>query len=59
MAAGEDVGHFVGQALNVGDFVIVSVVPVMEAGEAAKVGSRMVQCDGALLILGNGSSVVI
>ena len=26
MVAGEDVGHFIGEALDVGDFMVVSVV---------------------------------
>ena len=42
MAVGEDVGHFIGQALDVGDLVVVAVVLVMQAGEVAEVGSHMV-----------------
>ena len=56
---GEDVGHFIGEALDVGDFVIVLVVLAMEAGEAAKVGSHLIQCDGTFLVLCNCSGVVI
>ena len=42
MMAGEDVGHFIGKALDVRDFVVVLVVPAVEAGEAAKVGSHLI-----------------
>jgi hypothetical protein len=35
MAAGEDVRHHVHRALDVGDLVIVAVVPMVEAREAA------------------------
>ena len=39
--------------------MVVLVVLVMEAGEAAKVGSCLIQGDGAFPVLGVGSSVVI
>ena len=35
MTAGEDVRHLIHGALDVGDFMIVLVVPAMETGEAA------------------------
>jgi hypothetical protein len=59
MAAGEDVRHHVHRALDVGDLVIVAVVPTMEAGEAAQVGSRLVRCDGTLPVPCDGGGVVV
>ena len=37
----------------------VVVVWVVEAGEAAKIGSHLVGCDGTFPIVGDGSTVVI
>ena len=45
--------------LDVGDLVVVLLVLVMEAGEMAKVGGCLIQCDGTFLVLCNGSGVVI
>ena len=59
MMAGKDVSNFVCEALDVGDFMVVSVVSAVEAGEAAKVGSHLVQGDGPFVISGDGSSVVV
>ena len=43
MAVGKDVHHLVDCALDVGDLVlVVLVVLMMEAGEAAKVGSHLI-----------------
>ena len=39
--------------------MVVVVVPAMEAGEVAKVGSCLVGCNGAFLAPCNGSCVVI
>ena len=59
MMVGEDVSHFIGEALDVGDFMVVLVVLAVEAGETAKVGSRLIQSDGTLPISGDGGAVVI
>ena len=59
MMARKDVGHFVREALDVGDFMVVLVVLAVKAGEAAKVGSRLIRSDGTLPILGDGGAIVI
>ena len=47
MSLRESVHHLVGLALDVGDFVTVSVVSMVETGEPAEVGSGMIGCEGA------------
>ena len=42
-----------------GDLIIVSVLPAMEAGEVAKVGSCLIRCDGSFLVPCSGCSVVV
>ena len=42
MTVRKDVSHFICEALDVRDFVIVSVVLVVKAGEAAKIGSHLI-----------------
>ena len=42
MTMGQDVCHLIDHALDVGDLMIVAMVLMMEAGEAAKVGSRLI-----------------
>lgn len=56
--AGEVICHMVEFARDVGDFMVVSVVPLVKAGEAAKVGGCGVGCDGALSEAGHGGRVV-
>jgi hypothetical protein len=52
------VGHLVGVATDVRDLVAVAVVPLMEAGGPAQVGSRAVGCDGPFMVARDGRSVV-
>ena len=59
MMAGKNVGHFICKALDVGDFMVVLVVPAVKAGEVAKVGSHLIRSDGTLPISGDGGTVVI
>ena len=42
MMARKNVGHFICEALDMGDFMVVSVVLAVKAGDAAKVGSRLI-----------------
>ena len=59
MAAGEDVRHHIRCALDVGDLVIVAVVPTVEAGEAAQVCGGTIGGDRSLAVAGDGGGVVI
>ena len=59
MAAGEDVGHGVGLASDVGDLVMIPVVAAMQAGQATKIGGGLVRGDGPLAISGDGGNIVI
>ena len=59
MAAGEDVGHGVGLASNMGDLVMIAVVVVVQAGQATKIGSSLVQGDSPLAVPGDGGNIVI
>ena len=59
MAAGEDVGHGVGLASNMGDLVMISVVAAVQAGQATKIGGGLVRGDGPFLIPGDGGNIVI
>ena len=44
--------------MDVGGFLAVAVVALMEAGGSAKVGSRGIGCDGAVVLAGESWSVV-
>ena len=59
MALREEVSHGVGIASNMGDFMMLVMMAMMQAGEPTEVGSSLVQGDGALLVLRDGSNVVI
>ena len=59
MAAGEDVGHGVGLTSNMGDLVMIPVVVVVQAGQATKIGSGLVRGESPLVVLGDGSNIVI
>jgi hypothetical protein len=50
--------HLVGVATDVRDLVAVAMVPLMEAGGPAQVGSRAVRCDSPLVVARDGRSVV-
>jgi hypothetical protein len=52
------VGHLVGVSTDVRNLMAVAMVPLMEAGGPAQVGSRAVGCDGPLVVSGDGRSVV-
>ena len=59
VAAGEDVGHFVGGPGDVGYFVRVAVVALMEAGKAAQVGGSPIRGDRSFSMTGDGGGVVV
>ena len=59
MMMGEDVGHGVGLAGNVGDLMMIPVVTAVQAGQVTKVGGSLVGGDGTLVVLGDGSNIVI
>ena len=56
---GEDVGHGVGLAGNVGDLMMIPVVMTVQAGQATKVGGSLVGGDGALAVPGDSGNIVI
>jgi hypothetical protein len=49
-AAGDHVGHDVGEALDVGDFVEVAVVATVHARQATQVGPGVGGREGALVV---------
>ena len=59
MVAGEDVGHFIGGARDVGDFVRVAMVALVEAGEAAQVCGGSIGGDRSFAVSGDGGGVVV
>ena len=59
MVSGEDIGHSICCACDVGDFVVVAMMALMEAGEVAQVSGHLVQGDGPLLVPGDCSCIVI
>ena len=59
MVAGEDVGHGVGLASNMGDLVMIPVVVAVQAGQATKIGGGLVRGDSPLAIPGDSGNIVI
>ena len=58
LQAGGIVGHEVGLARDMGDLVIVVVVPLVEARHAAEVGSWAVEGHRPFVPTGDGGRVV-
>ena len=59
VATREEVGHFVGGPGDVGDFVRVAMMALMEAGEAAQVGGGPIGGDRSFAMTGDGGGVVV
>ena len=59
MSAREIVCHLVNFTLDVGDFMTVLMVSMVETGESAKVGSGMIGCEGTFLVPQDSCNVVI
>ena len=55
----EGVHHPVCFTFYVGHFMVISVMPLVEAGQSADVGACLVRCEGSLVAVGSCSNVVI
>ena len=55
----EGVCHLVHFAFYVGHFMVISVVPSVEAGQLANVGTCLVRCESSLAVVGHCGNIVI